>query len=146
MANLSLASLPEGAICVTHIMCVCCQADCSYIAKSLLKRWHHVSHAHILRFGFRKECGQLRVLPKASGCMHDNKDLMFGCAAMQPFRDKWPQASLFEGPQVVEDFMWQDDLIGVAILSIHVWKSVFFRWPIQWGPNTASAWCGSKNC
>jgi len=81
-----------------------------------------MSHAHIIGFGFRKECGQLRVLPKASGCMHYNKDLMFGCAAMQPFRDKWPQASLFEGPEIVEDFMWQDDLIGVAILSIHVWK------------------------
>lgn len=36
------------------------------------------------------------------------------CAEMQPFRDEWPR--LFQVPEVMQESMCQDDLIGVAIL------------------------------
>ena len=38
--------------------------------------------------------------------------LVFECPEVQCFREQWPH--LFQGPQTMLAFMWQDDLIGVA--------------------------------
>ncbi len=48
----------------------------------------------------------------ASGTVGDEKHLIFECPELQCLRDQWPH--LFEGPQTMQAFMWQDDLIGVA--------------------------------
>ena len=42
----------------------------------------------------------------------DEKHLIFECPEVQCFKEQWPH--LFEGPQTMLAFMWQDDLIGVA--------------------------------
>lgn len=38
--------------------------------------------------------------------------LVFECLELQCLREQWPH--LFEGPQTMQAFMWQYDLIGVA--------------------------------
>ena len=48
----------------------------------------------------------------ATGTVGDEKHLIFECPELQCFREQWPH--LFQGPQTMLDFMWQDDLIGVA--------------------------------
>ena len=48
----------------------------------------------------------------ATGTLGDEKHLIFECPELQCFREQWPH--LFEGPQTMLAFMWQDDLIGVA--------------------------------
>ena len=48
----------------------------------------------------------------ATGTLGDEKHLIFECPELQCFREQWPH--LFEGPQTMRGFMWQDDLIGVA--------------------------------
>ena len=40
------------------------------------------------------------------------KHLVFECPELRCFREQWPH--LFQGPQTMLAFMWQDDLIGVA--------------------------------
>jgi len=42
----------------------------------------------------------------------DGKHLIFECPELQCLMEQWPH--LFEGPQRMQAFMWQDDLIGVA--------------------------------
>jgi len=48
----------------------------------------------------------------ASGTVGDEKHLIFECPELQCLRGQWPH--LFGGPQTMQAFMWQDDLIGVA--------------------------------
>ncbi len=38
--------------------------------------------------------------------------LTFECPELRCLRGQWPHP--FEGPQTMQAFMWQDDLIGVA--------------------------------
>ena len=47
-----------------------------------------------------------------TGTLGDEKHLVFECPELQCFREQWPH--LFQGPQTMLAFMWQDDLIGVA--------------------------------
>ena len=47
-----------------------------------------------------------------TGTLSDEKHLVFECPEVQCFREQWPL--LFQGPQTMLAFMWQDDLIGVA--------------------------------
>jgi len=47
-----------------------------------------------------------------SGTVGDEKHLIYDCPELQCLREQWPH--LFEGPQTMLAFMWQDDLIGVA--------------------------------
>jgi len=47
-----------------------------------------------------------------TGTVGDEKHLIFECLELQCLRGHWPH--LFEGPQTMLAFMWQDDLIGVA--------------------------------
>ena len=49
---------------------------------------------------------------RTSGTLGDEKHLVFECPEVQCFREQWPH--LFQGPQTMLAFMWQDDLIGVA--------------------------------
>ena len=47
-----------------------------------------------------------------TGMLGDEKHLIFECPELQGFREQW--SHLFEGPQTMQAFMWQGDLIGVA--------------------------------
>ena len=48
----------------------------------------------------------------ASGTVGDEKHLIFECSELQCLREQWPH--LFQGPQTMLAFMWQDNLIGFA--------------------------------
>jgi len=48
----------------------------------------------------------------ASGTVGDEKYFIFESSELQCLKRHWPH--LFEGPQTMLAFMWQDDLIGVA--------------------------------
>ena len=48
----------------------------------------------------------------ATGTLGDEKHLISECAELQCLRTQW--AHLFQGPQTMQAFMWQDDKIGVA--------------------------------
>ena len=49
----------------------------------------------------------------ATSVLGDETHLVFGCPELQYcLREKW--AHLFHGPQTMQAFMWQDDLIGVV--------------------------------
>ena len=47
-----------------------------------------------------------------TGVLGDEKHLVFECPELQCFRIQW--AHLFQGPETMQAFMWQDDKIGVA--------------------------------
>ena len=46
------------------------------------------------------------------GALGDEQHLVFECAELQCFREQW--SHLFQGPQTMQGFLWQEDLIGVA--------------------------------
>ena len=46
------------------------------------------------------------------GTLGDERHLIFECPELLCFREQW--SHLFEGPQTMQAFMWQEDLIGVA--------------------------------
>ena len=46
------------------------------------------------------------------GTLGDERHLVFECPELLCFRELW--SHLFEGPQTMQAFMWQEDLIGVA--------------------------------
>ncbi len=46
------------------------------------------------------------------GTLGDERHLVFECPELLCFRQKW--SHLFERPETMQEFMWQDDLIGVA--------------------------------
>ena len=48
----------------------------------------------------------------ASGTVGNEKHLIFECLVLQCLTEQW--SHLFEGPQTMQAFMWQDDPIGVA--------------------------------
>jgi len=59
------------------------------------------------------------------------------CAEMQPFLDEWPH--LFEVPEVMQESMWHDELIGVANL-VNARLDKAYTCPTIWVPNISSAW------
>ena len=62
---------------------------------------------------FNKTSSLQRVCTRcASGPIGDEKHLNSENAEMQPSWDRW--LPLFEGPDFMQDIMWQDDLSGVA--------------------------------
>ena len=54
--------------------------------------------------------------PYGVGTLGDERHLVFECPELLCFREQW--SHLFEGPQTMQAFMWQEDLIGVAKLSL----------------------------
>ena len=49
------------------------------------------------------------------GILGDERHLDFECPELQGFKEQW--SHLLQGPQTMQAFMWQEDLIGVAKLS-----------------------------
>ena len=49
-----------------------------------------------------------------AGTVGDERHLVFECPALACCREKW--SHLFEGPQTMQAFMWQENLIGLAML------------------------------
>ncbi len=47
-----------------------------------------------------------------AGTLGDERHLVFECPDLLCFREQW--SHLFEGPQTMQAFMWQDDLIGIV--------------------------------
>ena len=47
-----------------------------------------------------------------AGTLGDERHLVFECPGMLCFREQW--SHLFEGPQTMQAFMWQEDLIGIV--------------------------------
>ena len=48
----------------------------------------------------------------ATGVLGDERHVIFECPELQDFRAQF--SHLFQGPETMQAFMWQDDLIGVA--------------------------------
>ena len=47
-----------------------------------------------------------------AGTLGDERHLVFECPGLLCFREQW--SHLFEGPQTMQAFMWQEDLIGIV--------------------------------
>ncbi len=47
-----------------------------------------------------------------AGALGDERHLVFECPDLLCFREQW--SHLFEGPQTMQAFMWQEDLIGIV--------------------------------
>ena len=47
-----------------------------------------------------------------AGTLGDERHLVFECPDLLCFREQW--SHLFEGPQTMQAFMWQEDLIGIV--------------------------------
>ena len=47
-----------------------------------------------------------------TGALGDERHVIYECPELQDVRAQWPH--LFEGPETMKAFLWQDDLIGVA--------------------------------
>ena len=62
--------------------------------------------------GANRVCASVTV----GGWMHH---LVFECLVLQCLREQWPH--LFEGPQPMQAFMWQYDLIGVAMYTMRAY-------------------------
>ena len=62
----------------------------------------------------RTECSAqpLRTNKEQENGDLDERHLVFECLELLCFRERW--SHLFEGPQTMQAFMWQEDLIGVA--------------------------------
>ena len=48
----------------------------------------------------------------ATGALGDERHVIFECPELQDIRAQW--SHLFQGPETMQAFIWQDDLIGVA--------------------------------
>ena len=48
----------------------------------------------------------------ATTLLGDERHMIFECPELQDLRAQW--SHLFQGPETMQAFMWQDDLIGVA--------------------------------
>ncbi len=46
----------------------------------------------------------------------DEKNAIFECQKSQCLREEW--SHLVQGLQTMQAFMWQDDLIGIAVCSL----------------------------
>ena len=47
-----------------------------------------------------------------TGALGDERQIISECPELQGFRAWW--SHLFQGPETMQAFKWQDDLIGVA--------------------------------
>ena len=89
---------------------------CSICALGLQIRNHFMSHVryHLKSDTFSSELPRLERVCQLCGVgtLGDERHLIFECSELLCFREHW--SHLFEGPQTMQAFMWQEDLIGVA--------------------------------
>ena len=74
---------------------------------------HSRSGAGLMLVQVRWQAGQLRLLLCDQRAVGDERHMVFECPALLSVRDKY--AALFvDGASTMQQFMWQQDVIGVA--------------------------------
>ena len=70
-----------------------------------------------------------------TGALGDERHVIYECPELRDVRAQWPH--LFEGPETMKAFLWQDDLIGVArfvnmcLKKMRGWEANFWEVPDQ---------------
>ena len=65
----------------------------------------------------------------ATGALGNERHIIFECPELQGFRARW--SHLFQGPETMQAFMWQDNLIGIAKFVNMCLNKV--KTPLYWG-------------